>query len=115
MSRRKMSVSSVLGDACKRMTRKMTIHDPSAISSLIQSLNPTVQALSVDDPCRARASSMPPSLRITDHGTHPTYCEEEEEDPHQQHEEDDQPSEDLSSDGGDEFMEEYLRELCEGE
>lgn len=115
MSRRKMSVSSVLGDVCRKVTRKMTIHDPSTVSSLIQSLNPqnpTIHQLTVDDQGRARASSLPPpSVRSSDPGTRLTHRSEEEEHSHQGG--DTTPSDDLSSVDGDEYMKEYLREQCE--
>ncbi|XP_071542321.1 uncharacterized protein [Panulirus ornatus] len=117
MSRRKMSVSSVLGDVCRKVTRKMTIHDPSTVSSLIQSLNPqnpTIHQLTVDDLGRARASSLPPpSVRSSDPGTRLTHRSEEEEHSHQGG--DTTPSDDLSSVDGDEYMKEYLREQCEGD
>ncbi|KAK7015153.1 hypothetical protein SK128_021657, partial [Halocaridina rubra] len=63
MSRRKTSVSSVMGDMAKRFTRKMTIHDPSTITSFLGSLT----HLSLDD-CDAesrtvRARSEPPKDR----------------------------------------------------
>ncbi|XP_047473807.1 uncharacterized protein LOC125028450 [Penaeus chinensis] len=56
---RKMSMSSLLGDVRKAVSRKMTIHDPSSVASLVGSL--THLRVLEEDARRGRASSEPPA------------------------------------------------------
>ncbi|XP_042856634.1 uncharacterized protein LOC122243208 [Penaeus japonicus] len=63
-TRRKMSMSSLLGDVRKQV-RKMTIHDPSSVASLVGSL--THLRVLEEDTRRGRASSEPPATTADTH------------------------------------------------
>ncbi|XP_042214935.1 uncharacterized protein LOC121861352 [Homarus americanus] len=116
MPKRKMSVSALLVDVRKNISRKMTIHDPSTVATLVQSLtlqNPLLHHLSAEDLStrRERASSVPPSFRSSDASDQFT---EGSEDHH--HRSGDTSDTDYSiSDGEDEYLREYWKEQTGGD
>lgn len=122
-----------LGRNIGKMRRKMTIHDPSALSSLVQTLSPpnlSRSHLTIDDDTAAgrhiRASSVPPSFlpgRNSNPGRHShgagdgteTPCSDDEYDDDDQDGYNSAASEgDIHSDD-DVYLREFLEETGEGE
>ncbi|XP_069982713.1 rap guanine nucleotide exchange factor 1 isoform X8 [Penaeus vannamei] len=107
-TRRKMSMSSLLGDVRKKVGRKMTIHDPSSVASLVGSL--THLRVLEEDARRGRASSEPPATVPDTHSDCSSDEKELEDDTamEPEHEEDDDSDDD-------EFYIAYLMEMQEGD
>ncbi|KAK3866089.1 hypothetical protein Pcinc_028347 [Petrolisthes cinctipes] len=105
---RKMSLSHKVADMGKNIrnaTRKMTIHDPSAVSALIHTLqNPTCNNLKVEESQRhVRASSVPPSF----------LCDDDHHQDNDDHNGYNSATDDLSDE--DEYLNAFLMEIGEGE
>lgn len=103
-----MSMSSLLGDVRKKVGRKMTIHDPSSVASLVGSL--THLRVLEEDARRGRASSEPPATVPDTHSDCSSDEKELEDDTamEPEHEEDDDSDDD-------EFYIAYLMEMQEGD
>lgn len=103
-----MSMSSLLGDVRKKVGRKMTIHDPSSVASLVGSL--THLRVLEEDARRGRASSEPPVTVPDTHSDCSSDEKELEEDTaiEPEHDEDDESDDD-------EFYIAYMMEMQEGD
>lgn len=101
-------MSSLLGDVRKKVGRKMTIHDPSSVASLVGSL--THLRVLEEDARRGRASSEPPATVPDTHSDCSSDEKELEDDTamEPEHEEDDDSDDD-------EFYIAYLMEMQEGD